>query len=37
MDKILDLIEELWRALRGERREPVLVPVPVRVRLPVRR
>lgn len=34
MDKILELIEELWRTLRGERRqaEPVLVPVPVRPR-----
>ena len=37
MDKILDLIEELWRTLRGERREPVLVPVPVPVRRPIHR
>jgi hypothetical protein len=32
MNRIAELLEELWRALRGDRPQPapVLVPVPVR-------
>ena len=37
MEKIAELLEELWRALRGEKRQPVFVPVPVAARRPIRR